>query len=102
MFNGKKEFTKSGKRKRASYSEVCRWIVDSWKDVTVTCIKNGIRKPELIDYENDISNEENQDVEMSHYDSDTEIEDNETFGSEFNENNQTNNGNVTCDLAEEF
>ena len=27
---------------------------------------------------------------------------NETFGSEFNENNQTNNGNVTCDLAEKF
>ena len=43
--------------------------------------------------------EKNQNVQMNHYDSDTEIEDNQTCDSESNQNYQTQNGNVNYDLA---
>jgi hypothetical protein len=37
--------------KRASYSVVCNWIVDSWKEITVECIKNGFRRAGLFNYD---------------------------------------------------
>jgi hypothetical protein len=50
MLEGIHTFTKSGIMKRASYSVVCNWIVDSWKEITVECIKNGFRRAGLCNY----------------------------------------------------
>lgn len=33
LLQGEHEYTKSGKRKRASYNLVAQWVSDSWKDV---------------------------------------------------------------------
>ncbi|KAK6009514.1 hypothetical protein OSTOST_25549 [Ostertagia ostertagi] len=37
-------YTKSGKRQRPSYEEICAWIATSWDHVTSDCILNGFRK----------------------------------------------------------
>lgn len=47
MKKGIHEFTKSNKMKRASYSEVCCWIVQSWENVSVETIKNGFKKSQI-------------------------------------------------------
>jgi hypothetical protein len=44
MMTGVKDYTESGKIKRVSHKEISRWILESWKAVTVTCVKNGFRK----------------------------------------------------------
>ncbi|KAE9548780.1 hypothetical protein FO519_008009 [Halicephalobus sp. NKZ332] len=44
-------FTKSGKLKRASYATVCTWIKESFDDVPISCIKNGLRKAMIDDPE---------------------------------------------------
>jgi hypothetical protein len=41
---GVKDYTESGKIKRASYEEISRWILESWQAVMVTCVKNGFQK----------------------------------------------------------
>ena len=61
MKHGEHEFTKSNKMKRASYAEVCNWIVRSWDLITEKIKKNGFKKAKICDYEN-------------HYESDTDIE----------------------------
>jgi hypothetical protein len=66
-------FTKSGKMRRATYIEICQWIVDVWNEITPICIKNGFKRAELNCYEN----EETQENSESETDSDTEIEDND-------------------------
>ena len=52
MNQDKKEFTKSGRRKRATYAEVCKWVIDSWNYITSDTIRNGFKKPGLINYQN--------------------------------------------------
>ena len=47
MKEGEHQFTKSNKMKRASYSEVCCWIVQSWENVSVETIKNGFKKSQI-------------------------------------------------------
>ena len=42
--------TKGGNRRQASFSEVCRWIVDVWKEVTPETIKNGFKKAGIESY----------------------------------------------------
>ena len=51
MVNGYHSYTNNGNMRRASYSEVCKWIKESWDEVSVECIKNGFRKAEICDYE---------------------------------------------------
>ena len=50
MVEGFHTFTKTGKTRRASYSEVCQQIVNSWSKITVNCIKNGFKKSLICDY----------------------------------------------------
>ncbi len=48
--------------------DVCNWIVDSWKEVTPECIKNGFRRGKLHDYDNhssSLSNEFDTDSDSS-------------------------------------
>jgi hypothetical protein len=63
MIDGIKLYTKSGTLKKASYSEIYQCIVDSWKDISDVCVKNGFNKmlnDELSEsqLENDFKNEE--------------------------------------------
>lgn len=44
LINGYKEYTKSGNMKRASYSEICKWIGEAWQEVPSSTIKNGFNK----------------------------------------------------------
>lgn len=37
-------YTKSGRMRRASYSEICQWILESFEAVSVDCIKNGFKR----------------------------------------------------------
>jgi hypothetical protein len=43
-------FTATGRMRRASYSEVARWVADSFEAVPVECLKNGFKK--ALDEEN--------------------------------------------------
>ena len=56
--------------KRASYSEICNWIMKSWETISPNCIKNGFKKAMIVEYDNfqncdsrDVSNgEEVEDI----------------------------------------
>ena len=65
MKEGEHHFTKSNKMKRASYSEVCKWIVESWKKIDEITVKKGFQVSKICDYEGAMET-----------DSETEIEDN--------------------------
>jgi hypothetical protein len=59
-------FTKNNKQRRASYSLVCKWIVDCWKEITPECIKNGFRKSGIQTYDgmDTIMEEETREIDM--------------------------------------
>jgi len=40
MIEGYHTFTSGGKMRKASFSEVCEWIVEAWFLVTTSCVKN--------------------------------------------------------------
>lgn len=42
-----KEYTKNGRMKRASYTTVCEWIADSWKNISAKTVIKGFRKAGL-------------------------------------------------------
>ena len=48
MTSGEKSFTKTGRMRRATYSEVCEWILKAWEAVKVQSIRNGFRKAGII------------------------------------------------------
>ena len=56
MKNGQHEFTPSGRTKRASLSEVCKWVSRSWNAIEINCVKNGFKKSKIYEA---ISQEEN-------------------------------------------
>ena len=41
MVNGIHSFTKSGRMRRASYLDVCNWVLESWNQVTPECVKKA-------------------------------------------------------------
>jgi len=44
MSEGIHTFTETGKMRRATYAEVCNWVIHAWKTVKVMAITNGFRK----------------------------------------------------------
>ena len=44
MQSGEHDFTPSGRLKRASYSEVCKWVALAWEKITPNTICNGFKK----------------------------------------------------------
>ncbi|XP_017276655.1 telomere-associated protein RIF1 isoform X1 [Kryptolebias marmoratus] len=48
MTSGDKSFTKTGRMRRASFSEVCQWILTAWSRVNESTIINGFRKAGLL------------------------------------------------------
>ncbi|GFU32044.1 pogo transposable element with KRAB [Trichonephila clavipes] len=57
MSDGEKNYTKTGKLKRASYENVSRWVLKAWNDVAETTVKNAFRKCNII-VKNDSDDEE--------------------------------------------
>ena len=51
MVSGYHEYTRGGKMKKASYVEVCNWIINSWNDINPEVIKNGFKKSNVKYYE---------------------------------------------------
>ena len=58
-----KLYNQTNKIKKASYSEVCNWIVQSWNEITINCIKNGFQKAMIHSYDNLIYEEVSMEVE---------------------------------------
>ena len=48
MTEGEHSFTKTGRLRRATLTEVCSWIMQAWDRVPVRVIINAFRKPETI------------------------------------------------------
>jgi hypothetical protein len=44
MIDGVHEYSKTGKMKQVSYSEICAWICDSWESVSVSSVINWFKK----------------------------------------------------------
>ncbi|GFW59583.1 hypothetical protein TNCV_3222341 [Trichonephila clavipes] len=57
MSDGEKNYTKTGKLKRASYENVSRWVLKAWNDVAETTVNNAFRKCNII-VKNDSDDEE--------------------------------------------
>lgn len=70
-----KEYTKTGRMKRASYSTVCKWIADSWKDITAKTIIKGFKKAGLPHKEMDEPQSANSEVSDSEEEDDDEADD---------------------------
>lgn len=78
MSLGLKQYTKSGNMKRASLSEVCRWVLKAWNAVTIQTVRSGFRKAGLVNYEEDDDLSENEeflseDEDMSNNELDPDI-----------------------------
>jgi len=48
MTSGKHTFTPAGRQRRATYVEVCNWVIRAWDKVKSTTIVNGFRKCGII------------------------------------------------------
>lgn len=48
MTNGEKSFTKTGRMRRATYDQVCQWVLTAWSTVKKSTIINGFRKAGLL------------------------------------------------------
>ena len=48
MTSGEKSFTKTGRMRRATISQVCQWILTAWSSVKESTITNGFRKAGLL------------------------------------------------------
>ena len=47
-YSGDKSFTKTGRMRKATFAQVCEWILTAWKSVKTTTITNGFRKAGLL------------------------------------------------------
>lgn len=61
MSDGIHSYTKSGKQRRASYSEVCKWVKEAWEEVSAVSIQNCFRKCGVISKNCENSASENED-----------------------------------------
>ncbi|KAK7096455.1 hypothetical protein V1264_016230 [Littorina saxatilis] len=48
MVDGEKSFTKTGRMRRATFADVCQWVLKAWDAVKKSTIINGFRKAEII------------------------------------------------------
>ena len=48
MTSGEKSFTKTGRMRRATFSQVCQWIITAWSSVKESTITNGFLKAGLL------------------------------------------------------
>ena len=48
MSEGEHTFTPSGKQRRATYIEVCKWVLAAWQQISTETIRNGFKKAGLL------------------------------------------------------
>lgn len=48
MANGQHSFTPAGRQRRATYVEVCKWIITAWSKIKPETIRNGFAKAEIL------------------------------------------------------
>ena len=48
MTSGEKSFTNTGRMRKATFAQVCQWILTAWKSVKTSTITNGFRKAGLL------------------------------------------------------
>ena len=48
MTSGEKSFTKTGRMRRATFSQVCQWILTAWSSVKESTITDGFLKAGLL------------------------------------------------------
>ena len=52
MTSGEKSFTKTGRMRRATYAQVCEWVLSAWGQITTSTITNGFKKAGIVTVEN--------------------------------------------------
>lgn len=84
MTSGKKSFTKTVRMRRATFAQVCQWILTAWSNVKKSTITNGFRKAGLLrDGEDSTSSGVNLPQDESDTDSDNERETARVCGEEY-------------------
>ena len=73
MTAGEHSFTKTGRMRRATYADVCGWVVTAWKHVNVSCIRSGFRKAEIY-CSADTDSDSDMDTEIADNDNDLPAE----------------------------
>jgi transposase-like protein len=68
MVNGIHTFTKTNRMKRATYEDVCNWVLESWNEVTPECVKNGFKRSKLHVYSINNASQTNEDNSDNDYD----------------------------------
>lgn len=53
MTSGKKSFTKTGHMRRATFAQVCQWVLTAWSSVKTSTVTNGFPKAGLLHDEED-------------------------------------------------
>ena len=48
MTSGDKSLTKTGRMRKATFAQVCEWILTAWRSVKTSTITNGFRKAGLL------------------------------------------------------
>jgi len=81
MSNGLHTFTNNGKMKRASYSEICKWIKDSWDEVNIDCIIGGFVHSRII---NSIDQQIQMPISLENLDNINEESNKSDYSEEFN------------------
>ena len=71
MCDGLHSYTASGRMRRATYSDVCGWVIRSWQAVKSSTIINGFKKAGII---SDVATQEEETVEHSRTDVETQEE----------------------------
>ncbi|XP_039542041.1 uncharacterized protein LOC120489360 isoform X2 [Pimephales promelas] len=105
MTRREKSFTKTGRIRRATYGQVCQWVLTAWNNVKKSTIINGFRKAGLLRVEegsvgdlppdeSDESDNENDPISdeaiLRRFNSDTEGEDFDGFSAQEEEDRKTN------------
>lgn len=63
MTSGDKSFTKTGRLRRATYAEVAKWVLESYKEVKKSSILNGFRRAEILPFQNEDADSDSSDDE---------------------------------------
>ena len=74
MTSGEKSFTKTGRMRRATFTQVCEWIISAWRKIAVSTIENGFRKACIVTDVNPAACSEVGSASDSNSDSDSEGE----------------------------
>lgn len=69
------EFTKGGHMRRATYAQICQWIVDAWEKIPQKMVQNAFIKSEIIQGDIDVPSNLTSDMDCLHDNDDTDPDD---------------------------